>query len=176
MTASFRFERPRAKHLKALEFFKQEFIQDGSSLDGSMNLKEAKDISQWLKEVEMMESKKTCSNELVPHTMLLYIDEATDEIIGIIQIRHELNHFLNRFGGHIGYSVRPTQQRKGHATDMLEAIKLVCIDLGLDRILITCLKNNSASRQVILNNGGIYESTVYDQKRQEEIERYWIKL
>ncbi|MGX7348821.1 GNAT family N-acetyltransferase [Dolosicoccus paucivorans] len=176
VTESFRFERPRQKHLKALEALKQEFIQDGSSMDGSMNLKETEDIHQWLKEVKAMESKKTCPKNLVPHTLLLCIDKSTNEIIGSIQVRHELNDFLSRFGGHIGYSVRPTQRQKGYATKMLEAIKPLCIDLGLEKVLITCLKSNEASRRVILNNGGVYESTIYDNNRQEDIERYWINL
>lgn len=170
------FVKPTAYHLSALNMLRQEFIEDGSSMDGSMNLKEAEDLTQWLQEVEAMESKETCPKELVPHTLLLSIDDDSGEIIGIIQIRHELNSFLREFGGHVGYSVRPSMRGKGYATQMLKGIKPLGRKLGLNRILITCLKSNEASRRVILKNGGVYDSSVYDMNRQEEIERYWLEV
>lgn len=59
---------------------------------------------------------------------------------------------------------------------MLKEILPVCKKMGFEKILITCLKENEASKRVIINNGGIYESTVYEPKDKVYLERYWINL
>lgn len=94
----------------------------------------------------------------------------------MIQVRHYFNDFLSMFGGHIGYSIKPCERRKGYATSMLKAILLYCKDLGLDKILITCIDGNIGSEKAILNNGGVYESTVCEQDRNRNLKRFWIQL
>ena len=88
----------------------------------------------------------------------------------------DLNEFLEMFGGHIGYSVAPSERRKGYATQMLKEALSVCKDLGIRKVLITCIKDNEGSRRTILNNGGMYESTVYEPDENVFLERYWIEL
>ena len=92
----------------------------------------------------------------------------------MIQVRHYFNDYLSRFGGHIGYSVKPDERRKGYATSMLKAILPYCKDLGLDKILITCIDDNIGSEKVILNNGGVYESTVNEPDMKRNLKRFWI--
>ncbi|TSB21636.1 GNAT family N-acetyltransferase [Streptomyces benahoarensis] len=65
--------------------------------------------------------------------------------------------FLLAHGGHIGYDVRPTARRRGHATAMLRAALPRARVLGLDRVLITCDATNTASRKVIEACGGLFE-------------------
>lgn len=67
-------------------------------------------------------------------------------------------------------------KKKGYATLMLKEILPICKAMGFEKILITCLKENEASKRVIINNGGIYESTVYEPKDKVYLERYWINL
>ena len=94
----------------------------------------------------------------------------------MIQVRHEFNEFLEKYGGHIGYSVRPSERRKGYAKAMLAAALPFCWhELGLDRVLVSCLRENEGSRRTILANGGIYESTVLEPLDQVYLERYWIE-
>lgn len=59
---------------------------------------------------------------------------------------------------------------------MLKAVLPVCKKLGIDNVLICCLKDNEGSRKTIINNGGVYESTVHEPEKSRLIERYWIDL
>jgi predicted acetyltransferase len=88
--------------------------------------------------------------------------------LGRIAVRHELTESLRRKGGHIGYDVRPTARRRGHATAMLAAALPYARELGLDRVLITCDEDNVGSWKVIEANGGEMEFAG------DGIRRYWV--
>ena len=102
----------------------------------------------------------------VPSTTLWWVDGT--EYLGRIAIRHRLNAFLLEYGGHIGYDVRPSARRRGHATAMLRQALPVAHRLGIDPVLVTCDVDNTASRKVIEANGGALE----DQRGVKL--RYWI--
>ena len=112
----------------------------------------------------------------MPMTQYIYLRETDNKIVGVMQIRHNCNTFLAQYGGHIGYSVCPSERRKGYATQMLRLALPKCKELGIDRVLICCAQGNEGSRRVILHNGGKYESTVHDPERDQDLERYWIDL
>jgi predicted acetyltransferase len=92
---------------------------------------------------------------LVPSTTLWWIDG--DEYLGRIAIRHRLTQELLDYGGHIGYDVRPSARRRGHATAMLARALPVAAGMGIDPALITCDEDNIGSRKVIEANGGQFE-------------------
>ncbi|RYB91113.1 GNAT family N-acetyltransferase [Nocardioides oleivorans] len=102
----------------------------------------------------------------VPCTTLWWID-GTD-YLGRLAIRHVLNDFLLDVGGHIGYDVRPTRRREGHATAMLRAALPWAAQLGIDPALVTCDVDNHGSTKVIEAAGGELED-VRGVKR-----RYWV--
>jgi predicted acetyltransferase len=86
-------------------------------------------------------------------TTLWWVDGST--YLGRLAIRHALTPALRDLGGHIGYDVRPSARRRGHATAMLRAALPVAARLGVDPALLTCEPGNIASRRVIERNGGV---------------------
>jgi len=110
----------------------------------------------------------------VPHTMLYgFLD---GKIIGRVSIRHELNDFLLRRGGHIGYAVADGYRGKGFATLlMLEGMKY-CKSLGLSEILVTCDNANVPSWKIIEKFEARLENKIIDEKENKKIRRYWVKL
>jgi len=102
----------------------------------------------------------------VPCTTLWWVDG--EEYLGRLAIRHRLNEFLLDVGGHVGYDVRPSRRRQGHATAMLRASLPWAHDLGIDPVLVTCDDDNVGSVRVIEAAGGVLED-VRGIKR-----RYWI--
>lgn len=111
----------------------------------------------------------------VPSTYLVAV--AGDTIVGRVSIRHELNDFLLRVGGHIGYMVLAGHRRRGYATEILRQSLGFCTGLGLDRVLLTCDDGNLGSQIVIERNGGVLENILPpgpDLKVPKR--RYWIDV
>lgn len=92
---------------------------------------------------------------LVPQSTWWLVDG--DEYLGRISCRHVLTEWLAEFGGHVGYEVRPSARRQGHATTMLRAVLPYVHALGIDPALLTCDDTNIASRKVIEAAGGELE-------------------
>ena len=88
--------------------------------------------------------------------------------VGFLALRRTLNDYLFEQGGHIGYSVRPSRRREGHASRALAAALREAAALGLDRVLVVCDEDNTASARIIETNGGVYEDSREDKRR------YWI--
>jgi predicted acetyltransferase len=91
----------------------------------------------------------------VPSTTLWWVDDTT--YLGRVAIRHRLTPSLRVNGGHIGYDIRPTARRRGHATALLRAALPVARRLVIDPALLTCDVDNAASRLVIERNGGVLD-------------------
>lgn len=160
-------------HIRA---YREEFILSGDSMDGTCGLESREDPAEWIAYTRLFSDPETVPEGMVPSTQLIYVREEDGKIVGMLQIRHCFNNYLERFGGHIGYCVAPSERRKGYASGMLGEALPLCGQLGLERVLITCIRGNEGSRRTILKNGGAYESTVYEPGEDVYIERYWIEI
>jgi predicted acetyltransferase len=107
----------------------------------------------------------------------LWLVRAGRTLVGMINLRHALTPYLSAEGGHIGYSVRPTERGKGYATRMLAMTLEKARTLGLERVLLTCDKHNAASARVIRKCGGVLEDEVPSVQAGGAVtKRYWIDL
>jgi predicted acetyltransferase len=97
-----------------------------------------------------------------------------DRLLGAIALRHRLNELLADVGGHIGYSVRPSERRKGLAGWALRLTLDEARKLGIDRVLITCRVTNVASARTIERAGGVFEDV--RGPGDDQVRRYWITL
>lgn len=110
------------------------------------------------------------------HNDLYWITDA-GEVVGFIAVRHELNDFLRRVGGHIGYSVRPTRRRQGYARAGLELALERARELGLKRVMLTCDDDNPGSFRTIEGAGGVLQDTIdASEMGHPMLRRYWIAL
>lgn len=128
---------------------------------------------EWLESTYKFENIETCPENRVPaHT--LFLVEDNKRILGAINIRHYLNDYLLNYGGHIGYGIRPSERKKGYASLMLSLALSKAKELGINKALITCDKDNLGSARTIMKNGGVLENEV--QEGYKITQRYWIEL
>ena len=134
------------------------------------------DPEEYIKRCAVEEDPKTCPAPLVPATQFILVRKSDNKVLGFLQVRHEFNDYLSKFGGNISYSIRPSERRKGYAKQMLKMALPFCKEIGLEKVLITCNDGNIGSEKTILANGGIYEFTVHEPNENEHLKRFWNKL
>jgi predicted acetyltransferase len=110
----------------------------------------------------------------VPHSTFWLVRGA--EVVGVSNLRHELNDRLRVEGGHIGYGIRPTARGQGLGKAILRLTLLEAARRGIGRVLLTCARNNTASAAVIAANGGALESEAFVEARGEVVQRWWIEV
>lgn len=96
-----------------------------------------------------------------------------------MDFRRSLSEFLLNFGGNICYSVRSSERRKGYGKQMLRLLLSKCREIGENKVLVCCDKENVASSKIIIGNGGVLENEVEDTvglSNSKIIQRYWISL
>lgn len=139
--------------------FKKEFIDNGEkTIDGSYKLDMDKySYTEWLGIIrDNLDAKKVNPKFGFSHTFFAVRDD--NKIVGIVNFRHTLTDFYKDLG-HIGYSVRPLERKKGYAAEILRQTLEVAKKQGLLRVYLTCRKDNEASRKTILKNKGILSRT-----------------
>ena len=163
--------------VKPNENYKKEFIKNESSFDGCSGLEEVSSFEEWMDFDNRLKEKY--GESYVPSIQYLGIREEDDTLVGMIDLRTKLNDFLLNFGGNIGYSILPSERKKGYAKKMLSLMIEECKKLNYDKVLLCCDKENIASSKTIIANGGIFENEVKDTVGLTEsgtIQRYWINL
>jgi predicted acetyltransferase len=165
------------EYKKQIIEYKTETLLKENRIHGSSAIHVEKSFEQWLKKVLKASNRyesKPLSN-VVESSQWILVDEKS-KILGMVNIRHELNDDLLYEGGHIGYSVRPSYRNQGLGKIQLKLALEKMKELGQYRVLITCDDKNLASAKVIEACGGVLDNIVVSKNENKKVRRYWIKL
>lgn len=132
------------------------------------------DYEGWLEHLEYCRSIEP-NEELVPSESYLLVREEDNKVVGMINLRIVLNDNLKEFGGHIGYSIRPSERRKGYNKINLYLMLKRCYELGLEEVLLDCNVDNLGSSKTMEALGGIRIKEYYNEKY-GKIYRYSINV
>ena len=161
--------RPTIVDREAVLDMMAEFEQTQSAHDGGFWDTENFSYEDWLESNQNQEMGINMPEGWVPAIQLVAFSEK-DQALGFLSLRLRLSNFLLEEGGHIGYSIRPSERGKGYAKETLRQGLQVAKEKNIKRTLVTCSVNNPASRAVILANGGLIEDV------RNGVERYWIEV
>jgi predicted acetyltransferase len=147
--------RPSSEHKEQVLEFKREFFNAGEYvINGSELLDKMEVYEDWVEMVTKNANPETVNQEWVLTDTFLALDN--NKMIGIIELRYELKGFLIDFGN-CGYSVRPSERRKGYATKMLEKLLEVAWANGMKELHLSVERSNEPSVKTIIRNKGVYE-------------------
>ena len=159
----------KLKHVKPSKEYEQEaleyineFYEYNSDINGTGGLQRYLDnYDGWLEKLEE-DRTRIPNEEKVPAETYFLVRENDNKIVGMINIRLTLNENLKKFGGHIGYSIRPTERKKGYNKVNLYLGLLCCKKHGISEILMDCDKSNLGSAKTMQALGGKLIREYYD--------------
>jgi predicted acetyltransferase len=159
----------------AYRSFIHEFLEWKEPLIPAVLERDARDFASLIRRLRLEAAGVDLPEGYVPASCFWLVDEHKT-LVGVAHFRHSLNATLAYEGGHIGYSVRPTQRNKGYGKIMLKLLLERAKALSITGILLTCDKTNAASARVIQSNGGRLDSEVPRKDGKGITQRYWINL
>ena len=168
--------KPTAAYIPQIRAFREEFSDCLDWMHGSGGLMEIEDPEEWLRHVALCENRETVPDGTPPSVQFLYIRRTDGKIVGMINVRQGPDGPPETWGGHIGFSVCPSERRKGYAAQMLHDVLPYCKALGLDRVLLTAGEENVGSVKAIIANGGVLESRFMSPKHRVTVGRYRIDI
>lgn len=170
-----RLQRPRAGLARSYREFVREFIDRGEPLIPFTLEFPHDDFEALVGRLEACSRGEGLPAGFVAHSTFWLVDE-DGAVVGVSNLRHALTDKLRVEGGNIGYGVRPSARRRGHATEMLRRTLDEARRIGLAEVLLTCAKSNAGSVATILACGGRLDSEEFIATRGEVVQRYWIPL
>ena len=151
---------PTLHHKEAAENFKSEFLEMQEFVIYGSALFDQMEYEQWLTHNMNNRQESTVNIGWVTATTFFAVRKRDQKIVGMIDIRHNLrNEFLAQYGGHMGYSVRPSEREKGYATEMLKAGIEYAKSLNIGKLMIVCFSDNIPSIKTIEKCGGVLSET-----------------
>lgn len=134
---------------------------------------DASDFPAMLEKLENSSKGIGLKEGMVEHSTYWLVDDK-HKVLGAVNIRHRLNEKLLRSAGHIGYGIRPSERKLGNASEALRQALNIAKELGIERALVVCDKENLGSARTILKNGGVLENEIEEDGIIKQ--RYWIDI
>ena len=158
----FYFEIPGISRKEDAIDYIREFLEYGSEINGAGGLHRfLDDYEGWLKKLDL-DYTMVPDEERVPARTYFLVRESDSRVIGMINIRLALNERLSNYGGHIGYSIRPTERGKGYNNIHLYLGLTGCRKYGIERIFMDADLENPASWKTMEAFGGVRIREYYD--------------
>lgn len=169
-------EFPTKQHEFMANQFKEEFFENNEMIINGSALFDQMDYREWLINTEKNSNPATVRNDWVVASTFFAIRKSDNKIIGMIDLRHNLcNKLLADYYGHIGYAVRPSERKKGYATQMLMLALKYAKSLNFTKVMLGCYTDNIASIKTIIKCGGILtESKEYIDGTSMNV--YWVDI
>lgn len=162
---------------EAIEFI-EEHLKYNSDIAGVSGLHhEYQNYEKWIEKLEMQRNIETSPSSRCIGIQYFLIRENDNKLVGMINLRWNLDEWMIKNAGHIGYDIRPTERRKGYNKISLYLCLLKAKELGLDKVLLTAADNNLGSVKTIKALGGILENKIPDYEDENTLMgRYWIDV
>lgn len=157
-------EKISLKHENQIIKAKEEYDSNFEDYNGAFFIKEYDNFRNLIRNLNNYSKGIMDNPSYVPYTCYVAFDE-NNKVIGFGSLRHELNEYLIKFGGHIGYSVIPSQRKKGYGSIILKLLLEEAKKMNINRVLVTCSEDNLGSLGVIKNNNGILENKIKNDNR-----------
>lgn len=168
-----RFERPRIGLADSWRSMVREILDLGEELIPFPLSFDNADFAALVAKLADCERGEGIPEGFVPHTTYCLVHAG--EVVAVSNLRHRLTERLRVEGGHIGYGVRPSARRRGHATEILRRTLEEARRHGIAQALVTCAKDNAGSAGAIRNNGGRLHSEEFVESRGGVVSRYLIE-
>ena len=171
------FVEPSMNFEKEIAAYRQEMLDADSSFDGCFSMKRMPNIKEYVDHcIEWANPRREADERGAWGNVLLAIRKSDMKMVGCMQVHNVLTERMKNYTGHVGYSVRPSERRKGYAKKMLAKAVDFLSSFGFEEIVVSCLPENEASKKTILSNGGEYIETVFLDEDKVYLEKFKIKI
>lgn len=171
------FVEPSMNFEKEIAAYRQEMLDADSSFDGCFSMKKMPNIKEYVDHcIEWANPRREADERGAWGNVLLAIRKSDMKMIGCMQVHNVLTERMKNYTGHVGYSVRPSERRKGYAKKMLAKAVDFLSSFGFEEIIVSCLPENESSKKTILSNGGEYIETVFLDEDKVYLEKFKIKI
>jgi predicted acetyltransferase/uncharacterized protein YhfF len=167
------FLEPSLTYENEINAYRHEMLEANSSFDGCFSLKRHESIAEYVEECTKWSNPISETNDSNTHVnVIMAVRKSDNKVIGFFQVISNPSEDMKKYTGFIGYSIRPSERKKGYAKKLLHKAIDFARCLGHDEILVTCLPDNEASRRTIIANGGRFKQTVYYEKDDINLDQY----
>jgi len=172
----FKFEIPTIERKDDAIDYINENYKYNSDINGTGGLDRYLDnYKSWLEKLEI-DYAMIPNEERVPARTYFLVRENDNKIVGMINIRTALNENLSKFGGHIGYGIRPTERGKGYNKINLYLGLKICQEYGIKNVFLDADLDNPASWKTMEALGGVRVRQYYNANQNCDIVDYNIDV